>query len=69
MNQSESPKERINVTYKPATGDMTEDVEIPFKVMVLGEFNPDEPFKTVEEGVADYLDKLGLLNVKLPVYL
>jgi len=48
-NQSESPKERINVTYKPATGDASEEVEIPFKVMVLGEFNPDEPFKTVED--------------------
>lgn len=47
--QSESPKERINVTYKPATGDASEEVEIPFKTLVLGEFNPDEEFTTVED--------------------
>ncbi|MDF1880602.1 type VI secretion system contractile sheath small subunit [Sulfurimonas sp. MAG313] len=48
-NQSESPKERINVTYKPATGDQTAELEIPYKITVLGEFNPDEAFKPVED--------------------
>ena len=33
--QSESPKERINVTYKPADGDVNEEVEIPYKMLVL----------------------------------
>jgi len=47
--QTESPKERINVTYKPATGDQTEEIEIPFKLLVVGEFNPDEEFTTVED--------------------
>ena len=47
--QSESPKERINVTYTPATGDQNEDIEIPFKLLVLGDFNPDEEFTTVED--------------------
>lgn len=47
--QSESPKERINVTYKPATGDQNEEIEIPYKVTVLGEFNPNEEKKPVEE--------------------
>ncbi|MCF6244392.1 MAG: type VI secretion system contractile sheath small subunit [Sulfurovum sp.] len=49
QKQSESPKERINVTYKPATGDQNEDIEIPFKLMVLGDFNPNEEFTTVED--------------------
>ena len=48
-NQSQSPKERINVTYKPATGDQSAEVEIPYKVTILGEFNPDEEFKPVED--------------------
>ena len=48
-NQSESPKERINVTYKPATEGASEEIEIPYKVLVLGEFNPDEEFTTVED--------------------
>lgn len=47
--QSESPKERINVTYKPATGDQNEEIEIPYKITVLGEFNPNEEKKPVEE--------------------
>lgn len=47
--QSESPKERINVTYKPATGDQNEEIEIPFKITVLGEFNPNEEKKAVED--------------------
>ena len=47
--QSESPKERINVTYKPADGDVNEEVEIPYKMLVLGDFNPDEEFTTVED--------------------
>jgi type VI secretion system protein ImpB len=47
--QSESPKERINVTYKPATGDQAEEIEIPYKVTVLGEFNPNEEKKPIEQ--------------------
>jgi len=47
--QSESPKERINVTYKPATGDQNAEVEIPYKLTILGEFNPDEEAKSVED--------------------
>jgi len=47
--QSESPKERINVTYKPATGDQSEEIEIPYKITVLGEFNPNEEKKPVEQ--------------------
>lgn len=49
MKQSESPKERINVTYKPATGDVSEDVEIPFKLVVLGDFNPNEEKSLIED--------------------
>lgn len=47
--QSESPKERINITYKPKTGGLSEEIEIPYKLMVLGEFNPDEESKPIEE--------------------
>src|SRR5574344_1916813 len=57
MKQSESPKERINVTYKPATGESLEDVEIPFKLTVLGDFNPNEEKKAIETRKAIKLDK------------
>jgi len=47
--QSESPKERINITYKPKTGGLSEEIEIPYKMMVLGEFNPDAESQVIEE--------------------
>jgi len=47
--QSESPKERINITYKPKTDGLSEEIEIPYKVMVLGEFNPNAEKQVIEE--------------------
>jgi len=35
---SVAPKERINVTFKPATGGAMEEIELPMKVMVMGDF-------------------------------
>lgn len=61
--QSESPKERINVTYKPATGDQSAEIEIPYKLTVLGEFNPDEEYKSVEEKKAINLNKHNFNDV------
>ncbi|AXX92431.1 type VI secretion system contractile sheath small subunit [Malaciobacter molluscorum LMG 25693] len=61
--QSESPKERINVTYKPATGDMTEEIEIPYKVTLLGEYNPNEEKKPIEERKAIKIDKNNFNDV------
>jgi type VI secretion system protein ImpB len=46
---SVAPKERINIVYKPATGDAKEAVELPFKVMVLGDFTHRADNRTVEE--------------------
>lgn len=61
--QSESPKERINVTYKPATGDQTEEIEIPFKLLVVGDFNPDEEFTTVEDKKVVSVNKTNFSEV------
>jgi type VI secretion system protein ImpB len=35
---SVAPKERVNIVYKPATGDAKEDVELPLKLLVVGDF-------------------------------
>ncbi len=35
---SEAPKERVNIVYRPATGDQKEEKELPFKTLVLGDF-------------------------------
>ncbi len=61
--QSESPKERINVTYKPATGDQSAEIEIPYKITVLGEFNPDEESQPVEDKKAIKVDKNNFNDV------
>ncbi|MCF4976367.1 type VI secretion system contractile sheath small subunit, partial [Pseudomonas lactis] len=36
---SVAPKERINITFKPAVGSAQEDVELPLKLLVLGDFS------------------------------
>jgi type VI secretion system protein ImpB len=46
---SVAPKERINIKYSPSTGDSTEDVELPFKVMVMGDFTQQSDDRPVEE--------------------
>ena len=61
--QSESPKERINVTYNPATGDQTEEIEIPFKLLVVGDFNPNEEFTTVEDKKVVSVNKTNFSEV------
>jgi type VI secretion system protein ImpB len=35
---SSAPKERVNIVYKPATGAATDEVELPLKVLMLGDY-------------------------------
>lgn len=35
---SVAPKERVNIVYKPATGDAQAEVELPLKLLMLGDF-------------------------------
>lgn len=35
---SVAPKERVNITYKPATGNAKEEVELPLKMLMLGDY-------------------------------
>lgn len=52
-----APKERVNIVYKPATGDVQEDVELPLKFMVLGDFTGKEDTRTLEDRVPVSVDK------------
>ena len=52
-----APKERVNIVYKPATGDVREDVELPLKYMVLGDFTGKEDVRTLEDRVPVSVDK------------
>ena len=35
---SVAPKERINITFKPATGGAQEEIELPLKLLVIGDY-------------------------------
>lgn len=52
-----APKERVNIVYKPATGDVQEDVELPLKFMVLGDFTGKEDTRTLEDRAPVSVDK------------
>ena len=54
--QSVAPKERINIVYRPATN-MDEEVELPLKVMVVGDFTGREDETAVEDRERINLDK------------
>jgi len=58
-----APKERINIKYVPATGDQQAEVELPLKVMVLGDFNGVPDSSPVEERKAVSIDKNNFESV------
>jgi type VI secretion system protein ImpB len=51
-----APKERINIVYKPATN-MDEDVELPLKMVVLGDFTGREDATALEDRKVINIDK------------
>ncbi|RQS75476.1 type VI secretion system contractile sheath small subunit [Burkholderia sp. Bp8963] len=44
-----APKERINITYVPATGDQQAEIELPLKLLVIGDFKGHEEDKALED--------------------
>ncbi len=53
---SVAPKERVNIVYKPA-GNATEDVELPLKILMLGDFTGKKDDTSVEDRKAINIDK------------
>lgn len=68
---SVAPKERVNIVYKPATGDAKEEVELPLKVLVMGDFTlasddtPIEDRKAINIDKDNFNDVLNSYNIKL----
>ncbi|MGD2061991.1 MAG: type VI secretion system contractile sheath small subunit [Nitrospirota bacterium] len=54
---SVAPKERVNITYKPATGGAQEEVELPLKFMMLGDYTLRADDTPLEERKAIQVDK------------
>lgn len=52
-----APKERVNIVYKPDTGDAQEEVELPLKVLVMGDFTLAQDDRTIEDRIPINIDK------------
>lgn len=54
---SVAPKERVNITYKPATGDAKEEVELPLKLLMLGDYTMRPDPRPLEDRKPINVDK------------
>lgn len=54
---SVAPKERINIVYKPATGGAQAEIELPLKLMVMGDFTNRADSTTLEDRKPISVDK------------
>ncbi len=54
---SVAPKERVNITYKPATGNAKEEVELPLKLLMLGDYTQRPDPRPLEERRPINVDK------------
>ena len=52
-----APKERVNIVYRPATGDAKEEVELPLKLLVVGDFTMQEDDRMIEDREPTNIDK------------
>ncbi len=68
---SVAPKERVNIVYRPSTGDANEEVELPLKQLVIGDFTlredetPVEDIKPIQVDKDNFEDVLKAQQVSL----
>jgi type VI secretion system protein ImpB len=54
---SVAPKERVNITYKPSIGDAKEEVELPLKLLMLGDYTMRPDPRPLEDRKPINIDK------------
>ena len=54
---SVAPRERVNIVYRPATGDAKEEVELPLKILVMGDFAGKPDDRPLEDREPTNIDK------------
>jgi type VI secretion system protein ImpB len=54
---SVAPKERVNIVYKPATGNAQEEVELPLKILMMGDYTLRADSTPLEERKPINVDK------------
>jgi type VI secretion system protein ImpB len=68
---SVAPKERVNIVYKPATGNAQEEVELPLKILMMGEYTgrpdstPLEERKPINIDKDNFSDVMGKQDLKV----
>lgn len=58
-----APKERINIKYVPATGDQQAEIELPLRMMVVGDFKGHTEDTLLEERQAVSINKTNFNSV------
>lgn len=70
---SVAPRERVNIKYRPATGDATAEKELPLKLLMLGDYTlrpdatPLEERKPVAVDKDNFNDVMRSMQLKLDV--
>jgi type VI secretion system protein ImpB len=54
---SVAPKERVNITYKPAIGDAKEEIELPLKLLMMGDYTQRPDPRPLEDRKPLNIDK------------
>jgi type VI secretion system protein ImpB len=54
---SVAPKERVNIVYKTYVGDAEEEIELPFRFLVMGDFTGREDETPIEQRAPVNVDK------------
>lgn len=60
---SVAPKERVNIVYQPATGNAQEQVELPLKILMMGDFTGKPDDRPLEERAPINVDKDNFTDV------
>jgi type VI secretion system protein ImpB len=56
-DQTVAPQERVNITYKPATGEQQSEVELPLKMLFIGDYTGRTDERPVEDRKPINIDK------------
>ncbi len=60
---SVAPRERVNIIYKPATGDAQEEVELPLKLLMMGDYTGRADSTPLEDREPINIDKDNFSSV------
>lgn len=60
---SVAPTERVNILYQSATGNAQEQVELPLKILMLGDFTGQKDERPIEERAPINVDKDNFSDV------